>query len=286
MKTFQTPLINNHPLRFFLTPSHFIGFGSYIAAFLLYFYDVRFTLTPLALFILLCFIAPFCPKIGFFLPIIRKGKSKTKGVAITFDDGPDSITTPLVLDLLSEYDAKATFFVTGKKAVKHPELINKIISNGHSIGNHTYTHDPFIMLKSAHHLHKEIETTQETLKKQGIVPLIFRPPVGITNPKLYKILDMNGLYCVNYNRRACDAGNKRIKNLAQKILKRVGPGDIIMLHDTLPVKGNELYVWLNEIDNLLSGIMNKGLSILPLSDIIGKSVMKLTNSRPEIRYFA
>ncbi|MBW1642266.1 MAG: hypothetical protein JRJ76_05455, partial [Deltaproteobacteria bacterium] len=85
--------------------------------------------------------------------------------------------------------------------------------------------------------------------------------------------------------RAFDAGNKRIKNLAQKILKRVGPGDIIMLHDTLPLKENELYVWLNEIDNLLSGIINKGLNILPLSDIIGKSVMKLTSAHPEIRYF-
>ena len=285
MKTSQTPLINNHPLRFFLTPSHFIGFGSFVLSFLLYFLDVRFASIPLALFILLCFLAPFLPKIGFFLPVIRKGKSDTKDVAITFDDGPDPITTPHVLDLLSKYDAKATFFVTGKKAEKHPELIKHIISNGHSIGNHTYTHDPFIMLKSAHHLRKEIETAQETLKKQGIVPLIFRPPVGITNPKLYKILDMNGLFCVNYNRRAYDAGNKWVKNLAQKILKHVGPGDIIMLHDTLPVKENELYVWLNEIENLLSGIQNKGLSVLPLSDIIGRSVMKLTSVRPEVRYF-
>jgi len=286
MKTFQTPRINHHSLRFLLTPSHYIGFVSYILSFLLFFLDVRFAIIPLALFILLCLTAPFLPKIGFFLPVIRKGKSDTKGVAITFDDGPDSITTPLLLDLLSKYDVKATFFVTGKKADKHPELIKNIIFNGHSIGNHTYTHDPFIMLKSTHQLRKEIETAQKTLKKQGIVPLIFRPPVGITNPKLYKILDMNGLYCVNYNRRACDAGNKRIKNLAQKILKRTGAGDIIMLHDTLPLRENELYVWLNEIENLLSGILNKGLSILPLSDIIGQSVMKLTSVRPEVRYFA
>jgi peptidoglycan/xylan/chitin deacetylase (PgdA/CDA1 family) len=274
MKIFQTLQINKHPLRFLLTPSHILGFGSYLAAFLLYFIDIRLAFIPLALFILICFIAPFLPGIGFFLPVIHKGNSSKNGVALTFDDGPDPRTTLLLLDLLIKHNVRATFFVTGQNADRYPKLIKNILSNGHSIGNHTFSHDHFIMLKSTRHLHKEVKMAQEIFKKQGFTPLIFRPPVGITNSKLYKILDINGLYCVNYSRRACDAGNRRIKNLSKKILNRIKSNDIIMLHDILPKKESELSMWLNEIDCLITGILSKNLTILPLSEIIEKPVMK------------
>ncbi|MCJ7771980.1 MAG: polysaccharide deacetylase family protein, partial [Desulfobacterales bacterium] len=158
------------------------------------------------------------------------------------------------------------------------ELIKIILSNGHSIGNHTYSHDNFIMLKSMRRLRNEIEMAQDTFKKQGFVPFVFRPPVGITNPKLNKILDMNSLYCVNYSRRAFDAGNRRIKNLSKKILKRISPNDIIMLHDTLPKKENDLTGFLKEIEKIIAGILDKDLTILSLSECVGRPVMTLIES--------
>lgn len=273
MKIFQTLQIKRHPLRFPLTPSHIFGFVLFITAFLLCFVDARLSVIPLALFIFLCFIAPFFPGISFFLPVIHKGISNKNGVAITFDDGPDPQTTPLLLDLLAKYDARATFFVTGEKAEKYPELMKNILTNGHSIGNHTYSHDNFIMLKSMRRMRNEIEMAQDIFKKQGFIPLVFRPPVGITNPKLNKILDINSLYCVNYSRRAFDAGNRRIKNLSKKILKHINPNDIIMLHDTLPKKENELKNLLKEIEKIIMGVLDKDLTILSLSECIGRPVM-------------
>lgn len=273
MKIFQALRIKTHRFRFFLTPSHLFGYVSFIAAFYLYFIDMYLIAVPLALFVMVCFVAPFFPTIGYFLPVIRKGNSDKNAVAITFDDGPDPRTTPTLLNLLSKFNFYATFFVTGEKANNHPELIRNIISNGHSIGNHSYSHDHFIMLKSVRRLREEIELAQNILKKQDITTFAFRPPVGITNPKLYKILDTNGLYCVNYSCRALDAGNRKVKHISGKILKRVKANDIIMLHDTFPKTQNDFTVWLNELDKLISGIMNKGLTIHPLSTLIGKQVM-------------
>jgi len=279
MKIFQTHRISKHPLRLYLTPSHFLGIFAFIAAFLLFFINIHLAILPLAIFILICLIAPFFPKFSFFLPIITSGISEKQAVALTFDDGPDPQTTLLLLNLLSRYNVKATFFVTGEKTDKYPELINKILTSGHSIGNHSYSHDPFIMLKSVHRLREEIEKTQKSLQKQGITPLVFRPPVGITNPKLYKILDMKELSCVNFNRRAKDRGNKRVNHLSEIILKHVKANDIILLHDKAPKKDSELNTWIMEIEKLLSGISYKGLIFLPLSEIIGSPVMKITNTK-------
>lgn len=281
MKTSRLLPINTYPLRFLRTPSHLTGLGSYAAATCLSLINIQLAVIPLAVFILLCVTAPFFPGIGFFLPVIRKGKSDKNGVALTFDDGPDPHTTPLLLDLLVKYKITATFFVVGEKSDKHHDLIDKIIAQGHNIGNHTYRHDHLIMLKSMRRLQEEIEKTQQTLKKSGIVPLAFRPPAGITNPKLYKILERNGLYCVNFSRRARDAGNRRMINLSKKILKHVKPNDIIMLHDTVPKRGYSTQYWLDEMEKLIKGILDKGLNILNLQDILEKPVM----IREEISHF-
>lgn len=275
MKISQPPRIKKHPFRFIVTPSYLLGIGSFIVAIILIFIDARLTVIPLTVFIISCLFAPFFAKLSFFGPIISKGKSNKNVVALTFDDGPDPNTTPQLLDLLSKTNTKATFFVTGKKADDFPDLIQRILSEGHLIGNHTYTHDTLIMLKPSSYLRNEIELTQKTLMKQGVIPLAFRPPVGITNPKLFSILEeTNGLYCVNYNRRACDAGNRRIHHLSNKILKHIKANDIVLLHDTTPKSISDRPKWFSEIDKLIEGIMDKGLKIQPLSEIINRPVMK------------
>jgi len=119
-----------------LSPAQWVGIGSILIAILLLFFDVRLSVIPIAGFILLCVAAPFFPGSGFFLPVISRGVSNKKAVALTFDDIPDPLVTPQVLQLLLKHRVKATFFVTGKKAAEHPELIREILVHGHSIGNH------------------------------------------------------------------------------------------------------------------------------------------------------
>ncbi len=261
-----------------LAPAHLTGIAAFQISITFAFFSIELALIPLALFILLCLTAPFLPRFNFFLPIISHGKSGKNTVTLTFDDGPDPKTTLELLKILSEYSVKATFFVTGKNAEKHPELIREILSQGHSIGNHSYSHDPILMLRNGPTLYREIESAQNALKNFGITPLAFRPPAGVTNPRLWRALLKLGMYCVNYNCRAFDGGNRRVNGLAGKILKKSKPGDIILLHDIWPAKKESPDVWLNEIRLILSGLKDKGLSIIPLPEMTGKKVMEISDT--------
>ena len=260
-----------------LSTAEWSGLLSLATAALLFFVDARLSLIPLTVFLLLCISAPFFPRFGFYLPIISRGNSGKRAVAITFDDGPDPLTTPHLLRLLLEHRVKAVFFVTGKNAAENPELINAILEQGHAIGNHSYSHNTLVLFKSCQGIIKEIKAAQNVLGEFGVRPLAFRPPAGITNPRLRPALLNCGVYLVNFSCRAFDGGNRWIENLSGRILKRVRPDDIILLHDSRPKYENTIPQWLNEIELLLSGLKSRGLTVLPLSEIIGKPVQVKTD---------
>jgi len=247
------------------------GITTLLLGFLLFFVHPTLAIALLLLFLLLCIGAPFFPGFGFYLPIISRGKPGINGVALTFDDGPSPESTPILLDLLAQYGLQATFFVVGEKAAAHPELIQKILAQGHTIGNHSLKHDPLLMLRSAKALQADIHTTQKIIKESGITPLIFRPPAGISNPRLGKVLAQEGLIAVTYSCRAFDRGNRSINNLAEKILKRLQPGDIIMLHDLPPNQEELADYWWQELDHLF-GILLKKFTVDTLENIIQNPV--------------
>ena len=249
------------------------GLVALLLATLLSVVDGWLAVIPLAGFLLLCLAAPFFPGFGFYLPVTCKGASGKQAVAITFDDGPDPLTTPLLLNLLLKRRIKATFFVTGQKAAAHPQLIKELVRQGHSVGNHSYNHSYRMLFRTCASIVADIEAAQKVLSDFGIRPLAFRPPAGINSPRLRSALLKTGLYLVNFSCRPLDGGNRRINNIAQKILKRIGPDDIVLLHDNRPQDKGLIPAWLNEIELLLAGIETKGLMVLPLSELIGKPVM-------------
>lgn len=249
--------------------------AAYAIASALLFFNILLATIPLIMFVLICLIAPFFPTFNFFLPSICRGNRNVNAVAITFDDGPHPETTPKLLQLLAKHHVKATFFVTGKNASQYPELIRKIIAEGHTIGNHTYHHDPFLMLKSKQILRNEIESTQNILKTIGVVPFAFRPPAGITNPRLKSILSDLNLMMISYSCRAKDGGNRWIKDLSKRILMQIRSGDIVLLHDRMPKDPSLLPYWLKELNLIISGIYEKKLAILPLSELIMKSNLQI-----------
>lgn len=248
------------------------GIITLLLGFLLFFIHPAMAIALLLFFLLLCVGAPFFPGFGFYLPIISLGKPGINGVALTFDDGPSPESTPILLDLLARHGLPATFFVVGKKAAAYPELITQILDKGHTIGNHSLKHDPFLMLRSAKALQTDIHTTQEIIKQSGIIPLIFRPPAGISNPRLGKVLAQEGLIAVTYSCRAFDRGNRNINNLAEKILKRLQSGDIIMLHDLPPNQEELADYWRQELDHLFARLQKKH-NVVSLAEIIQSPVM-------------
>lgn len=270
-KSKKTHIYNSAPL----SQADKTALITFFTAIILFFISPWLSLVPLIFFLLCCLIAPFCPQWGFFLPVISCNRGKKQSVALTFDDGPSPLSTPMLLTLLSKFDYKATFFVIGKKARRHPDLIRQILAAGHSIGNHSYRHDNLLMLRSTKQLSRDIRKTQEAIAENGIRPLFFRPPVGISNPRLKSVLHRENLQAVSFSCRAYDRGNKDITNLAERLMKKIRPGDIILLHDIAPDKKKDLQIWTDEIEIFFKTLSERELQVVPLKQLTGLEEMTL-----------
>ncbi len=248
------------------------GFAAFLLAVPLGFVAPSLAALPLLLFLLACLAAPFCPQCSFFLPVISSGRPESDAVALTFDDGPSPSSTPLLLELLKKHRLPATFFVIGDKAAAYPELIDLILAHGHTIGNHSCRHDNFLMCRSIRALEKDIRATQDILAQAGIKPLLFRPPIGITNPRLKPVLAGLGLQTVTFSCRIFDRGNRDVANLAARVLGKLQPGDILLLHDNPPPTSEKVAGWHTELDRLFSSLQELH-QVVPLAELIDQPVM-------------
>lgn len=155
-----------------------------------------------------------------------------KKIALTFDDGPSEFTLD-VLELLKKYDARATFFCIGKNIETHPEIVKKIIEEGHLVGNHSYRHSPFFDFYNAKKIQEEIQKTDELLEKYTSRKInFFRPPYGVTTPSIRRALEKTKHKVIGWNIRSLDGGTKNQELIFNRIIKRVSPGGIVLLHDT------------------------------------------------------
>jgi peptidoglycan/xylan/chitin deacetylase (PgdA/CDA1 family)/ubiquinone/menaquinone biosynthesis C-methylase UbiE len=264
-----------------LAPAHLAGLAAFQLAASFAFIRPSLAAIPLAAFLATCLVAPFIQRLRFYLPIARRGVGRNPVVAITFDDGPDPTTTSALLELLAKHSVRATFFLIGRNVSEHPDLVSEILSHGHEVGNHSNSHDVFLMLRRPETLVAEIAACQNVLRPFGIKPLAFRPPVGITNPYLFRALIQLGMYCAGFSCRGVDFGNQRIAGLARRTLRCARAGDVVLLHDRLPGRGNSVGSWLQEIDTLLSGLRAKGLQPTPLSEVIERPVMESVGSEED-----
>ena len=155
-----------------------------------------------------------------------------KKIALTFDDGPSEFTLE-VLELLKKYDAKATFFCIGKNIEKHPEILQKVIDEGHLVGNHSYSHSKFFDFYTEPTIRKELQKTDQLLEKFTSKKInFFRPPYGVTTPSIGRALKITGHKVIGWNIRSLDGGTKNQDLILSRIKKRVSPGGIVLLHDT------------------------------------------------------
>lgn len=225
-------------------------------------------------FLLCCSLAPFFPQRSFFVPVIARGCRLHRSIALTFDDGPSSKSTSFILDLLARFNVKATFFLIGERIDQSPDIVKRIIREGHLIGNHSWEHDNLLMFRSIGRLTVDLKKTQSVLATYGVRPLTFRPPVGITSPRLASVLKILGMFTVNFSCRAFDRGNRRLDNLSQSILSTVQSGDIVLLHDSLPCTEDTRQQWKDELEHLLSELTTQ-FQIVPLDVLIGQPVMEI-----------
>lgn len=153
-------------------------------------------------------------------------------VAVTFDDGPDEHTTPIVLDILAREQTPATFFVVGNRISGREAILQRMFREGHEIGNHTFGH-PDLSRLSPGEVEAQIAQTQVAVMRAGVpAPRLIRPPYGSIDPM---VASHNHLTVVRWN---VDPEDWRLKDPAKVIellMAQVRPGSIVLLHDIQPV---------------------------------------------------
>ncbi len=189
----------------------------------------------LLVWLVITLIGIFYIRMNYFIKALHANPSKKSATAITFDDGPHPEYTLRILDILKEYNAKATFFCIGSKAEKYPEIIKAINQDGHTLANHTYSHSKWIDFYGADRFEREISRTNDILRTiTGKRIMLFRPPYGVTNPHIKKALSKTNHRVIGWNIRSFDTLFNKADTILKRIKKKLSGGDIVLLHDTNP----------------------------------------------------
>jgi peptidoglycan-N-acetylglucosamine deacetylase len=152
-------------------------------------------------------------------------------VRLTFDDGPVRANTPRVLNVLSNYRVKATFFVIGQRARRYPRLVKREYREGHSVQNHTYTHPALTTLGNAR-IRRELRATNQAIKAAGVPrPYRFRPPYGVTNARVRSVGASLGLVQTLWSVDPRDWANPPASVICRRVVSNARPGSIVLLHD-------------------------------------------------------
>ncbi|MGK4568428.1 polysaccharide deacetylase family protein [Flavobacterium sp. 3HN19-14] len=134
---------------------------------------------------------------------------------------------------MQKYKAKAAFFCIGKNIEKHPEILRRIYAEGHIIGNHSYSHSHFFDFFRKGRVKSELENTDAIIQKIiNKKPKFFRPPYGVTNPSISRALKFTKHLVIGWNIRSLDGAVKHENIIFNRIVKRISPGGIVLLHDT------------------------------------------------------
>ena len=212
---------------------------------------------------------PYYEKKGYILWDI---KTEEKVIALTFDDGPHSIFTPQVLDVLEKYDAKATFFVIGERAENFPDIILRQQNEGHEIANHTYTH-PYSGTPGS--LENELKKTDQVIFDIiGRYPALYRPVGGSYNEETINIAVQNGFKVImwSWHQDTEDWKKPGVQSIVTKVLSGAKPGDVILFHDA----GGDRSQTVKALEEILPALKKEGYKFVTVSELLHKNGIEVS----------
>lgn len=160
----------------------------------------------------------------------RPAGFRERFLAITIDDGPDPVITPRMLTTLKAHGAKATFFVLGSLAERHPELLRRMAAEGHAIASHTYSH---ALHPSEEQARQELSKTARAIRKAtGREPILFRPPGGSRSSWTCRLAARDNYAVILWTLSSADTATKSPDVIANNVIHTPAPGDIILMHDS------------------------------------------------------
>ncbi|WP_240547883.1 polysaccharide deacetylase family protein [Paenibacillus lignilyticus] len=197
------------------------------------------------------------------------GPRGSRRVALTFDDVPDPRYTPQVLEILARYKVRATFFVVGNRAAKHPALVRRMRKEGHIIGNHSYDHAVFSRI-SRYAFEQQIWRTDWILRPlAGYSPKFIRPPYGEITPQQVDWLRRRGYIVVNWDVDSVDWKSLDSNSILINIKRTLQPGSIILQHAG-GGEGQDLSGTVAALPRLIRMLHSKGYQIVTLPELLNK----------------
>ncbi len=189
-----------------------------------------------------------------------------KLIALTFDDGPHPYRTDEILDILKEFGIKATFFVIGKNAEAYPKKLKRIASEGHEMGNHTYSHlasgkaDPEMLTKELEHTEKIIYDIT------GARPITFRPPTGYCNSVTLKSAAEMNYKIIVWTVDTRDWAHNSVGNIVDTVKKKAQSGSIILMHDFIAGRSPTP----EALRKIIPYLLGEGYEFVTVSELIAR----------------
>lgn len=197
----------------------------------------------------------------------RKHTNSEMKIALTFDDGPDPRYTGEILDILAEYQIKATFFVIGRNCEADPDLVRREIAEGHEVGNHTYSH-PHLYGIGAETLKEELQRTEAVLSELGAESVrLFRPPEGVYSGTVAKIAEGLGYLPILWTVDTTDWRMPSASVIAETVLNKAESGVIILCHDYVSGKSNTPAA----LRQFLPELLRRGYTFVTVSELLAAS---------------
>lgn len=185
------------------------------------------------LFLIIQFCGAYFIGLNFHITSINSLKTNSKRIVLTFDDGPNNPNTTRVLEVLKKYNVKAVFFIIGKNISGNESIVKQIVYEGHQIGNHSFSHHNWIDIWSTKKVIEDFANCEKLIHEFQPNSKLFRPPYGVTNPNIARAVKKLNLQSVGWNIRSYDTSIKDLEKIKQRILLKLKPGAIILLHDRL-----------------------------------------------------
>jgi peptidoglycan/xylan/chitin deacetylase (PgdA/CDA1 family) len=218
--------------------------------------------------ITVAYVGATTPDAAWFGSLVHHGPRDGNEVAITFDDGPDPPYTLEIRDILDAYGVKGTFFTVGKALDARPDVSRALLEDGHLLGNHSYHHDAVRWLDPRY---PELQATQDAFKRNlGVCPALYRPPHGSHTPFMAHVVENHGMTMVTWDVSAGDWATGDAELVARRVLEKVKPGSIILLHDGIDGNiGADRSVLLQALPLILNGLQERGLKPVRLDELLG-----------------
>ncbi|MBI2873967.1 MAG: polysaccharide deacetylase family protein [Firmicutes bacterium] len=196
--------------------------------------------------------------------IVRWVNTEVKAVALTFDDGPDPVYTPDLLELLSARKVKATFFLIGKMVDARPDLARLLVLQGHELGNHSYNHPPMAHL-SREEVDFQLQEASKIIEKAtGMRPRYFRPPLNSHNDQLVSAVVSGGMTFIHWSVDSRDWESNSVDGIAGRVLTHAQPGDIILFHD----HGGDRSVTIKAVEKVIDGLSARGYVFVTIGELL------------------